>query len=160
MVTTRRAATAAVLVACLTAAPLNGTVAASEPPSAPPASQSSFQGNPSSTATPSSFVFTDEKLREALATSATREDRVPAAAYGQWGGHGGGHHHHGHNGASQAAIIFGSAAVIAGTGLLIYSNRPECDHVHSNDCYGEKVFGGSLLAGGIVSLALGITTWH
>lgn len=159
MVTTRRAVTAAVLVACLVGAPLSGTVAASESPRS--ASPESATHPPSSTRDRSSLVFTDERLKQAFLDSDTHDDTGATAAYGQWGWHGGGHHHHGHNGASQAAIILGSAAVIAGTGLLIYSNRPECDvHVHSNECYGEKVFGGSLLAGGIVSLVIGAATWH
>ena len=51
--------------------------------------------------------------------------------------------------------------MIAGTAMMIYANRPECDAVaHSNDCYGEKVFGGSILAGGIVSLTMGMVMWH
>jgi len=45
--------------------------------------------------------------------------------------------------------------------MLIYANRHECDaFAHSNDCYGEKVFGGSILAGGIVSLTMGMVMWH
>jgi hypothetical protein len=99
-------------------------------------------------------------LRRSVIEADAREAGVPVAAYGQWGYHGG--HHHGHdNGAAQAAIILGSAAAIAGTAVLIYANRPECDaFVHSNDCYGEKVVGGSLLAGGIVSLVMGAVLWH
>lgn len=162
MVTTRRAVTTAALIACLVAAPLGGTAAASEPaPPTPSPNDSSFLvASRAATAARSRFLFSDENLAQALVDSDVRGADAPAAEYGQWGWHGGGHHHHGHNGASQAAIIFGSIATIAGTGLLIYSNRPECDHFHSNECYGEKVFGGSLLAGGIVSLVVGMTTWH
>ncbi len=163
MVTTRRAVTTAVLVACLSGAPLSGTVAASEPaPPASPGNASSIQANPPATTSRSPFVLSDEMLRRSLIESDAREAGVPAAAYGQWGGYHGGHHHHGHdNGAAQAAIILGSAAAIAGSAVLIYSNRPECDaFVHSNDCYGEKVVGGSLLAGGIVSLVMGAVLWH
>lgn len=160
MVTTRRAVTA-VLVACLSGAPLSGTVAASEPaPPAPPGSTSSIQVDQPTATARSPFVLSDEMLRRSLIESEAREAGVPAAAYGQRGYYGG-HHHHGHDGASQAAIILGSAAAIAGTAVLIYANRPECDSfAHQNDCYGEKVVGGSLLAGGIVSLVLGAVTWH
>jgi hypothetical protein len=161
MVTTRRAVTTAVLVACLSGAPLSGTVAASEP--APPASPGNAPPIQVDRPTPTSrspFVLSDEMLRQSLIESDAREARVPATAYGQWGYYGPPPHHH-HNGAAQAAIIFGSAAVIAGTAMMIYANRPECDAiVHSNDCYGEKVFGGSILAGGIVSLTMGMVMWH
>jgi len=98
-------------------------------------------------------------VREQKLDRQPSEAGVPAAAFGQWGYYGG--HHHGHNGAAQATIILGSAAVIAGTAMLIYANRHECDaFAHSNDCYGEKVFGGSILAGGIVSLTMGMVMWH
>jgi hypothetical protein len=162
MVTTRRAVTTAVLIACLSGAPLSGTVAASEPaPPASPGNAPSIQVDRPTTTTRSPFVLSDEMLKRSLIESDAREAGVPAAAYGQWGYHGG-HRHHGHdNGAAQAAIILGSAAAIAGTAVLIYANRPECDaSVHSNDCYGEKVAGGSLLAGGIVSLVMGAVLWH
>jgi hypothetical protein len=161
MVTTRRAVTTAVLVACLSSAPLSGTVAASEPaPPGPPGNASSIQADQPTPTGRSPFVLSDEMLRRSLLESDGREARVPATAYGQWGYYGPPPHHH-HNGAAQAAIIFGSAAVIAGTAMMIYANRPECDSVvHSNDCYGEKVFGGSILAGGIVSLTMGMVMWH
>jgi len=161
MVRTRRAVTA-VLVACLSGAPLSGTVAASEPaPPASPGNGPSIQVDRPTTTSHSPFVLSDEMLRRSLIESDAREAGVPAAAYGQWGYHGSRHHHGHDNGAAQAAIILGSAAAIAGTAVLIYANRPECDaFVHSNDCYGEKVAGGSLLAGGIVSLVLGASLWH
>jgi hypothetical protein len=160
MVTTRRAVTTAVLVACL-GAPLGGTVAASEPaPPAPPENASSIQANQPTPTGRSPFVLSDEVLRRSLSESDAREARATLYAYGQWGYYDPPPHHH-HNGAAQAAIIFGSAAVIAGTAMMIYANRPECDTlVNSNDCYGEKVFGGSILAGGIVSLTMGMVMWH
>ena len=171
MLKTHRAVTCAVLVACLAVAPLAGTAAAGEPAPPPTPATSALLIQLAAQKTRSPFVLSGETLRQALLESDAGKARVPPAAYGQYPPPPypppypppppppPPYHYH-HNGLAEAAIIFGSAAVIAGTGLLIYSNRPECDAYHSNGCYGEKVFGGSLLAGGAVSLIVGIATWH
>jgi hypothetical protein len=63
---------------------------------------------------------------------------------------------------SIAAIVLGAAATIAGSAVLIYANRPECNTNQSaGGCgYGTKVIGGSVLAGGVVSLFVGALTWR
>ena len=62
---------------------------------------------------------------------------------------------------SVAALIIGSAAVIAGTAVLVYANRPECStsQVAGGCGYGTKVIGTSVLAGGAVGLFVGALTW-
>ena len=83
MVTTRRAVTTAVLVACLSGAPLSGTVAASEPaPPALPGNTSSIQVDRPTTTRRSPFVLSDETLRQSLIESDAREARVPAPRTG------------------------------------------------------------------------------
>jgi hypothetical protein len=65
------------------------------------------------------------------------------------------------NDGSVAAMIFGAAATITGTALLIYANRPDCSAApYAGGCgYGMKVIGGSVLAGGIAGLMVGALTW-
>jgi len=67
-----------------------------------------------------------------------------------------------HRDGSLAAIIIGAAATIAGTAVLVYANRPECSATPSvGGCgYGTKVIGGSVLAGGVVSMMVGALTWR
>jgi hypothetical protein len=64
--------------------------------------------------------------------------------------------------ASIAAIVIGSAAVIAGTAVLVYANRPECatDTIAGGCGYGTKVVGTAVLSGGIVGLFVGALTWR
>ena len=60
-----------------------------------------------------------------------------------------------------AALMIGAVATIAGTAVLLYANRPDCDmNRYAGGCgYGTKVVGGSVLAGGIVGLTVGAITW-
>jgi hypothetical protein len=62
---------------------------------------------------------------------------------------------------SVAAIIVGAAAVIAGSAVLVYANRPECSANQSaGGCgYGTRVIGTSVLVGGAVGLFVGAITW-
>ena len=63
---------------------------------------------------------------------------------------------------SIAAIMIGAAAVIAGSAVLVYANRPECStNQFAGGCgYGTKVIGGSVVAGGVVGMAVGALTWR
>jgi hypothetical protein len=68
----------------------------------------------------------------------------------------------GRNDGARAAIILGAVAAIAGTAVLVYANRPECStNPAAGGCgYGTKVVGTAVLAGGVVSLAVGALTWR
>jgi hypothetical protein len=57
--------------------------------------------------------------------------------------------------------MIGAIATIAGTAILVYANRPDCDmNRYAGGCgYGTKVVGGSVLAGGLVGLTVGAITW-
>jgi hypothetical protein len=67
----------------------------------------------------------------------------------------------GRNG-SIAALMIGAVATITGAAILVYANRPECDtNQFAGGCgYGTKVIGGSVVAGGVVSLFVGALTWR
>jgi hypothetical protein len=66
-----------------------------------------------------------------------------------------------HRDGSVAAMIIGSAAVIAGTAVLVYAHRPECSAgQNAGGCgYGTRVVGTSVLVGGAVGLFVGAITW-
>jgi hypothetical protein len=63
---------------------------------------------------------------------------------------------------SIAALMIGAVATIAGTSVLVYAHRPECESNHfAGGCgYGTKVVGGAVLTGGIVGLFVGALTWR
>jgi hypothetical protein len=67
----------------------------------------------------------------------------------------------GRNG-SIAALMIGAVATITGVAILVYANRPECNtNQFAGGCgYGTKVIGGSVVAGGVVSLFVGALTWR
>ncbi len=67
-----------------------------------------------------------------------------------------------HNDAAIAALAVGAIAVITGTAVLVYANRPECSiNPFAGGCgYGTKVVGTAVLSGGIVGLFIGALTWH
>lgn len=68
---------------------------------------------------------------------------------------------HGRRSAAITAIVLGSAAAITGGALLAYANRPDCGtSAMADGCsYGSKVIGGSVLAGGLVGVTLGVVMW-
>lgn len=68
----------------------------------------------------------------------------------------------GRNDAARAAILLGAVGVIAGTAVLVYSNRPECSlNARENGCgYGTKVAGSAVISAGIVGLLVGALTWR
>lgn len=68
----------------------------------------------------------------------------------------------GRNDGARAAIFLGAVGVIAGTAVLVYTNRPECSvSARANGCgYGTKVAGGAVLSAGLVGLLIGALTWR
>ena len=68
----------------------------------------------------------------------------------------------GRNDAARAAVLLGAVGVIAGTAVLVYSNRPECSvSARANACgYGTKVAASAVLSAGIVGLLVGALTWR
>ncbi len=92
-----------------------------------------------------------------LAVSAN--DARDTVQYGQYG-YGSTRRHR--NQAALTAIMLGAVGAIAGTAVLVYANRPDCN-VNSNlgGCgYGTKVVGASVLAGGVVGLMVGAVMWR
>ena len=68
----------------------------------------------------------------------------------------------GWNRAQRQELIIGALASIAGGATMVYANRPECS-LNPGDAvcgYGAKVIGGSVLAAGVFSMALGALTWR
>jgi hypothetical protein len=68
----------------------------------------------------------------------------------------------GRNDAARAEILLGAVAAIAGTAVLVYANRPECNtDPGANGCgYGTKVAGSAVLSAGLVGLLVGALTWR
>lgn len=66
------------------------------------------------------------------------------------------------NQAALTAIMLGAVGAIAGTAVLVYANRPECNVNPSlGGCgYGTKVVGASVLSGGVVGLMVGAVMWR
>jgi hypothetical protein len=62
---------------------------------------------------------------------------------------------------SVAALTIGTIAAIAGTAVLVYANRPECNNNQSaGGCgYGTKVIGGAVLTGGVAGIVIGALAW-
>jgi hypothetical protein len=76
----------------------------------------------------------------------------PAYGYGR--------HHR--NQAALTAIMLGAVGAIAGTAVLVYANRPDCNvNPNLGGCgYGTKVVGASVLTGGVVGLVAGAVMWR
>ena len=68
----------------------------------------------------------------------------------------------GRNDGARAAVLLGAVGVIAGTAVLVYTNRPECSvSARTNGCgYGTKVAGSAVLSAGLVGLLVGALTWR
>jgi len=166
-----RASTTAVLIVCLIGGPWAGAVFASgqEPsPGDQSESQSVSAASPVVPGPASIFTLTDEKLwtdASAGSTSAAAwrgtftAGPTGASSFEQrrYGGRG----RSGRDGAV-AAIILGAAATIAGTAILVYANRPDCNtnQMASGCGYGTKVAGGAVLSAGIVGLVVGAVLWR
>jgi hypothetical protein len=86
---------------------------------------------------------------------------VESGSFAQRGGYRG-RGRGGRNGGPAAAIVLGAAASIAGTAVLVYANRPECNaNLGASGCgYGTKVVGGAVLSAGIVGVMVGALTWR
>jgi hypothetical protein len=168
MTSTHRPWTIAAVVLCLGSAPFSRTVSASgqQPVSSTADAAGAATTTDRAPAPRSLFALSDDQLLASAPPDASPWRGTSGAAIAdsrQWGHHGHrGHGHGGDNGAAQAAIIIGAAAAIAGTAILVYANRPDCgNRLEPDGCgYGTKVVGGSLIAGGVVSLVVGAATWR
>jgi hypothetical protein len=90
----------------------------------------------------------------ALAVRAPDARNTVQPGYGYRRGH--------RNQAALTAIMLGAVGAIAGTAVLVYANRPECNVNPSlGGCgYGTKVVGASVLSGGLVGLVAGAVMWR
>jgi hypothetical protein len=181
MTKTRRVSTTCALIVCLLGAQMSGTLFAEETRTeAAPASSSVVNVSPSLSAETSAFnapfspftvgssrfVLSNQGLASLTASpqmwrGSLNAIPVEATSLAQRGGYRG-RGSRGRNGGAAAAIVVGAAAAIAGTAVLVYANRPECttNRIASGCGYGTKVIGGSVLAGGVVSVVVGAATWR
>jgi hypothetical protein len=97
---------------------------------------------------------TSNSGRELLAVSANDARDTVQYGYGSRRGR--------RNQAALTAIMLGAVGAIAGTAVLVYANRPECNvNPNLGGCgYGTKVVGASLLSGGVVGLMVGAVMWR
>jgi hypothetical protein len=102
-------------------------------------------------------AFAESGLVVPFAVSAARETNARPFRLRDRYGRGGGR-----NGGAAAALVIGAAAAIAGTAVLVYANRPECQtNAFASGCgYGTKVVGGAVLAGGTVGVLAGAMMWR
>jgi hypothetical protein len=130
------------LTLSLVAQPLGGTLFAAE------------EAGSAAVAAPSLRLPSPEALARVAIDSPKSVEVQRGYGYGYRRGRG--------RGAAAAAIMIGAAAAIGGTALLVYANRPECstNPLASGCSYGTKVAGGSLLAGGVVGVAVGAALWR
>ena len=99
-------------------------------------------------------TVTSNSDRELLAVSANDARDTVQYGYGSRRGR--------RNQAALTAIMLGAVGAIAGTAVLVYANRPECNvNPNLGGCgYGTKVVGASLLSGGVVGLMVGAVMWR
>jgi len=92
--------------------------------------------------------------RERLTVSANDAHATVQYGYGSRRGH--------RNQAALTAIMLGAVGAIAGTAVLVYANRPDCNvNPNLGGCgYGTRVVGASVLSGGIVGLMVGAVMWR
>jgi hypothetical protein len=145
------------LVLCLVTSPVGGTVFAEEqatstaepfrPVALPPAATPPFEA-------PATRDAAGDRLRRSFHEFPRHAINEEQRGYRSRRGRG--------RGAAAAAIMIGAAAAVAGTALLVYANRPECNVNRSaGGCgYGTKVAGGSFLAGGAIGIAVGAALWR
>jgi hypothetical protein len=173
MVRMQRLPAAAAVIVCLVGCPLSDVLLASDNGPGARDALPSLVASPQSASRPDTFWSVDVSSVEPLGASAATSagpspemhlrstfDEYRALAQrgryrgrrGRWG-----------NGAAEAALVIGTLASITGGALLVYANRPECSSTdrHAAGCgYGTRVVGGAVLAGGVISLAVGALTWR
>jgi hypothetical protein len=149
--------TTCALVLCLMTSPLGGTLFAEEQVAVAAEPFRPLGLSPSATAPFESAATRDaagDRLRRSFHEFPLNAINEEQRGYRSRRGRG--------RGAAAAAIMIGAAAAVAGTALLVYANRPECNVNHSAaGCgYGTKVAGGSFLAGGAIGIAVGAALWR
>lgn len=99
-------------------------------------------------------TLTADSNRERPADSANDARDTAQYGYGSRRGH--------RNQTALTAIMLGAVGAIAGTAVLVYANRPECNvNPNLGGCgYGTKVVGASVLSGGLVGLMVGAVMWR
>jgi len=112
-----------------------------------------YNGQPIASWSSTTTVTTDAD-RDLLAVSANDTRDAVQYGYGRRGG--------GRNQAALTAIMLGAVGAIAGTAVLVYANRPDCNrNPNLGGCgYGTKVVGASVLSGGVVGLMVGAVMWR
>jgi hypothetical protein len=102
----------------------------------------------------SPVTATTDSDRELLAVSANDTRDTSQYRYGSRRGR--------RNQAALTAIMLGAVGAIAGTAVVVYANRPDCNVNPSlGGCgYGTKVVGASVLSGGVVGLMVGAVMWR
>ena len=146
----------AIVLAVLVAAPCSAAPKESDrlpDSSSAPTAPLTYNGQPiASWSSPA--ALTADSNRERPADSANDARETAQYGYGSRHGH--------RNQAAVTAIMLGAVGAIAGTGVLLYANRPECNvNPNLGGCgYGTKVVGGSVLTGGLVGLMVGAVMWR
>jgi hypothetical protein len=146
----------AIVLAALVAAPCSAAPKDSEGvPGSSSAAKAplTYNGQPITSWTSSATATTDSD-RELLAVAASDARDTVQYGYGSRRGH--------RNQAALTAIMLGAVGAIAGTAVLVYANRPECNvNPNLGGCgYGTKVVGASVLSGGVVGLMVGAVMWR
>jgi hypothetical protein len=148
----------ATVLAVLLAAPCSAASNESDGAGAPDSTSAAqaplvYNGQPIASWSSPTTVTTDAG-RELLVIPANDARDTAQYGYGSRRGH--------RNQAALTAILLGAVGAIAGTGVLIYANRPECNvNPNLGGCgYGTKVVGGSVLTGGLVGLMVGAVMWR
>ena len=161
MAKTHRVSMIGAVIVCLAVAQANVTVSASE------AETSVNTEVVTTTTVPGEFLMASSEVRpslklDAALAAASRFDLESPSANALTGQVYRGRSRRMNRGGSIAAIMIGAAAVIAGSAVLVYANRPECStNQFAGGCgYGTKVIGGSVIAGGVVGMAVGALTWR
>jgi hypothetical protein len=146
----------AIVLAALVAAPCSAAPNDGDrlPDSSPAAKAPlTYHGQPIASWSSPTTVATDaDRALPAVSADAARD--TVQYRYGPRGGH--------RNQAALTAIMLGAVGAIAGTAVLVYANRPDCNrNPNLGGCgYGTKVVGASVLSGGVVGLMVGAVMWR
>jgi len=145
----------AIVLAALVAAPCSAAPKDSErvPESSSATKALTYNGQPiTSWSSPGAVTADSDRGLPTVAASDARD--AVQYPYGSRRGH--------RNQAALTAIMLGAVGAIAGTAVLVYANRPECNvNPNLGGCgYGTKVVGASVLSGGVVGLMVGAVMWR